>query len=502
MNNKLKWFIIVLTVSIVTGGFIVSLGSSKDYKRYQTESGLTVLSTKDKSLPYIKYEAHFTKAGADHVRKPGLAHLTAYLLDQGAGDLSSEQMQEKLNQLGTELSVSVGRDMVTLSLEGLRWHKKELFELFKKIIVSPRFEEKELEILKEQALTSRKRSLDHPSFVADTFVRKSLFDDPFESSVGGNLISLSDIHLEDIKTFYKTNYKEGNPIFSLAGHFDSSFEKEFYQFVNQNFSYQEKELEQKPEPAVNQSHFQLLTKENLVQAQVRFFYFLFPFPKEDFKSYLSLLLANKTLGGGMFTARLLDELREKRSLTYGVVSYPIFEKNYGVFYVKGATKNSSVREFIEQGLVVLEKIKKEGISEEELNIAKNQLRVGHLKHIESPESQLNRVLYFQEYLGVDEKEIENYLKTLESITLEEVNSIFDTFVLSKSSEKLQSFTESHQTNDKAYLQVLVYGDPSIESQLQDIKGLPSLEVLSFKDQFGEELDFLKTKQAEKEKKTL
>ena len=142
---------------IVIGGFIIVYSkTSKDYKRYQTESGLTVLSTKDDSLPYIKYEAYFKRAGADHVRKPGLTQLTAYLLDQGAGDLSSEQIQKELNQLGTEWKVSVGRDTVTLSLEGLSWYKKELFELFKKIIVSPRFEEKELEILREQFLTNRK----------------------------------------------------------------------------------------------------------------------------------------------------------------------------------------------------------------------------------------------------------------------------------------------------------------------------------------------------------
>ena len=500
MSNKLTRvvFIIVLTVLIVIGGFFMNGRTNKDYKRYQTESGLTVLSTKDKSLPYIKYEANFKQAGADHVPedKSGLAYLTAYLLDQGAGDLNSEQIQKELNQLGTELSVLVGRDMVTLSLEGLSWHKKKLFELFKKIIVSPRFEEKELEVLREQFLTIRKSSLDQPSYVANVFLNKSLFDGRFANPSKGNLISLSEIHLEDIKTFYKTNYKEGNPIFSLAGHFDSSFEKEFYQFVNQNFSYYEKKLEQKPEPAVNKSQFQLLTKNNLVQAEVRFFYFLFPFPKEDFKSYLSLLIANKVLGGAGFTAHLMNELREKRGLTYGVYSSPRLRKNYGVFYIEGATKNSSVREFIEQVLVVLEKIKKEGISEEELNDVKNQLRVDYLKQIESPENKIDRVLYFLEYLGLDAKDIENYLETLKSITLEEVNSIFDTFVLSKSSEKLQSFTDPTQNNDKAYLQVLVYGDPSIESQLQDIKGLPSLEVLSFKEQFGEELDFLKTKQAE------
>ena len=489
MQKNLIWLLFLFTV-ILIGVFSLDLFKNNyDYKKYMTESGITILSTKDESLPFIKYDAYFPQAGSDYSfkDKSGLAALTAYILDQGAGGLSSEQIQEELNLLGTELDVSLRRQTVQLSLSGLSWHKDKLLDLFKKILISPHFKEKELEILRKQFLTGRKRSLDKPSFVADTFMRKSLFKGMAGEPSNGDLLSLSEINLEDIKSFYKSQYKEGNPIFSLTGNFDSSFEKGFYNFVGENFS--KKDLAwQKTEPVNQKARFQLLTKPDLVQAEVHLFYFLFPFPKDDFKSFLSLSLANSILGGNSYS-RLFDELRGKRGLTYGVYSTQNIGKAYGFFDISGATKNSSVREFIEQILLNLKRIKKEGVSLEELNRFKNLLRVNYLKSIETPENNLSRALYYTEYLGLSPKTWNSYLEILDSISLEEVNGIFDKFVLSDQSDRLKAFTNPNQDNNKTYLQVSVYGDPSIQSQLEDIEGLPPLEVLSFEDYFKKELSF-------------
>lgn len=462
-----------------------------DYKVYESQNGLKVFSIKDDSLPFIKYDVYFPQAGSDYSfeGKSGLAALTAHLLDQGAGGLTSEQIQEELNQLGTELEIALGRQILQISLSGLSRHKKKLFDLFKKIIISPHFKEKELGILKQQFLSRRRSSLDRPSFIADLFVRSALFEGRAGEPSNGTLLSLAQINLEDIKSFYKSQYKKGNPIFSLTGKFDKAFEKEFQSFADQNFSYQEKTAASPADPAYKKPRLRLLTKEGLVQSEVRLAYLLFPFPKNDFKTVLSLRLANLILGRGGMSSRLVVELREKRGLTYSVYSSVNLGRNYGFFDISGATKNSSVREFIEQTLLNLKRIKKEGVSPEELNKAKNQLKMWYLKNIESPEDFLNQLIYYTEYLGLNPKELNRYLDLLESLSLEEVNAVFDKFVLSDGVDRLKSLKNSKQTNDKAYLQVLIYGDPSIQSQLEGIEGLPRLEVTSFEDYFKQELSF-------------
>ena len=491
--------IIFIVFFFVSGVFIlVFFDNTVDYNEQKTKSGLKVFSMKDTSLPFIKYHVLFPRAGADYSfeGKSGLSALTAYLLDQGAGGLSSEQIQEELNQLGTELGVSLGRQTVHLSLEGLSWHKEKLFDLFKKILVSPHLKKEELEILKQQFSARRIKLLDRANFIANHLMRKSLFQGVEGEDSYGDLISLAQINLEDIKLFYKKRYKEGNPIFMLVGNFDRAFEREFYSFAEQNFVYHEEPSTAKiKSPVVKKAQFKLLSNDELIQSEVRLAYNLFPFPKEDLRSFMTMRLANFILGGGGMVSRLFLELREERGLTYGVYSFLNLGKVYGFFDISGATKNSSVKEFLEQALLNLKKIKEEGVSLEELDRVKQSFKMKYLKNIETPEDKLSQIVYYNEYLGLDSEFLDNYLDTVDSISLEEVNGIFDKFVLFSETDSLSPISSGSEST--AFLQVLIYGNSSIQSQLEDLPSLPPLEVISFKDYFKEELEFYKNQLSKK-----
>ena len=490
--------IICIAVFVVSGAVILGyFKNTVDYNEQKTKSGLKVFSFKDTSLPFIKYDVLFPRAGADYSfeGKSGLSALTAYLLDQGAGGLSSEQIHEELNQLGTELEVSLGRQTVQLSLEGLSWHKEKLFDLFKKILVSPHFKKEELEILKQQFSARRIKLLDKADFTAGYLMRKSLFKGAEGESSYGDLISLAQINLEDIKLFYKKRYKEGNPIFMLVGNFDRAFENEFYSFAEQNFAYHEEEPSIAQIKSPVKAQFKLLSNDELIQSEVRLAYNLFPFLREDLRSFVAMKLASFILGGGGMNSRLHLELREKRGLTYGVYSSLNLGKFYGFFDISGATKNSSVKEFLEQVLLNLKKIKEEGVNLEELDNVKQIVKMQYLQSIEIPEDKLSQIIYYNEYLGLDSEFLDNYLDTVDSISLEEVNGIFDKFILFNETDSLSPISSDSEST--AFLQVLIYGNPSVQSQLEDLPGLPPLEVIPFKDYFKEELEFHKNQLSKK-----
>ena len=124
---------LVLFIFLILGGLVLYFSLSqlafKDYQEIQTDSGLKILFLKDKSLPFIQYKALFPKAGADYdgEGQSGLASLTAFLIEQGAGGLSSTELQEELNQLGTGLDIRVGRQTAALALSGLSWHGLKLW---------------------------------------------------------------------------------------------------------------------------------------------------------------------------------------------------------------------------------------------------------------------------------------------------------------------------------------------------------------------------------------
>ncbi|MDE0092670.1 MAG: pitrilysin family protein [Oligoflexia bacterium] len=464
---------IVILLSIVLFACFIGYRSCQlsDYREVQVESGLKVLFLEDDSLPFIQFGVFFPKAGSDYdfEGKNGLAQLTAYLLDQGAGGLSSETLQEELNQLGTELTIGVGRQTAHFSISGLSWHQKKLYDLFTKILTSPHFESSEMEILRRQFIDRRIKSLDQADFVADLLLRKMLFQGSVGESSNGNLMSLSKVNLEDIKIFYKKHYVGGNPIFVIVGDFDKNFKKEFSDFVNENFSYHEQSIDSVSIHDL-QSQITLVTNDNLVQAEIRLAYSLFPFPVQNPRQFLIFQLANSILGSGEMTSRLFDGLREKRGLTYGVYSSVNLGKLYGFFDISGATKTASVRELLEQTLLILEKFKQEGVSLKELNMAKETVKIRHLRRIETPEYRLYRQVYYNYYLDLDSGFLDHYLKTIDDISLEEVNLGIKEFILSKP------------------LQVVIYGHSYIQTQLEELKNFSKIRTVSFKDYFKEELD--------------
>lgn len=454
---------------MLCAGVISYIKLGAKYTEMQSKSGLKVLFLKDDSLPFIQFSLWFPKAGSDYDKKgkSGLAQLTAYMLDQGAGGLSSEDLQEKLNKLGTELSVTVSRQTARFSISGLSWHQEKLFDLFQKILAQPHLESTELKILQKQFIDQRIKNLDNPSFVANALLRNRLFKGPLSKAGEGDLISLPQINLEDIKTFYEQNYLKGNPIFMIVGNFDKNLKKSAVTFIDSHFSYQAESLKPISIPDLK-AEIILVSNDSLAQAEVRLAYSLFPFPKKDPRKFIIFQLANSILGAGSMTSHLFTELREKRGLTYGAYSDLSLGKFYGFFDISGATKTSSVKEFLKQSLLVLNNFKQKGINSEELNTAKQITKMRYLRQTETPENKLYREAFYKYYLALNSSFLDHYTQTIDDISLAEVNLNIKEFVLSKP------------------LQIIIYGHSSIQSQLEEMTDFP-LSVISFKDYFKEEL---------------
>ena len=446
---------------------------SLDYQEIQTDSGLKIFFLKDESLPFIQYRVFFPRAGSDYDEegKSGLSYLTAFLTDQGAGGLSSEALQDELNQLGTGLEIDAGRQTVSMVISGLSWHAEKLWELFGKILTEPHFQDEEMEILRKQFLDQRLKKLDDPTSVSWELWRRSVFQGSVAEPMKGTLKSLSKVTLEDVKTFYKKRFQEGQASLIVVGQYEDSLKENIISFFNKNFSYVEKKVEKVSSPELA-SHFRLVTKEDLLQANILIGYPTPSFPVDEPDKFLALKVANTVLGGHGMSSRMFVELREKRGLTYDPFSYIDFGKLYGVFLLSGSTK--TVREFLDQALVVLNNFREKGVTLEELQRVKQEIKSRYLKQIETSENHLNLFVYYAHYLGVDPDFVKNYLKILKDISLDDLNRLIKEFILSKP------------------LQVLIYGHPSLQSQLEGVRGLPSLKVVSFEDYFKKELS-LKSK---------
>ena len=457
----------------MSGTFVFNKIFSKPYKEVVTKSGLRVLFLEDKNLPYIQFSLWFLKMGADYdgKNKSGLSMVTASLLEQGAGGLSSEVIQENIDYLGAKFRADTGRQYSKLSISGLSWQAKDLWEIFLKIATEAHLDGEEFKLLKQQFIENRISQLDEPEFVASEVWRRSLFGDgnSISEPEEGTLSSLKNISLEDVKSFFQNHYLSSRPILTVVGQFTPELKREIIASFDESQFDKRKDVPAFVLPSKKNSFFKLLKKKGQVQSQIRMGFQSMVFPKDNPRLFVILNLAEIVLGGGSLSSRLMLKLREEMGLTYGVSSQITLGSAYGFFLLAANTKTATTGLFINESLKILKKFHKTGITEEELKKAKLMLKSRYLQAIAIPERLLAKMVYYHYYLGVKDSFVDDYVSIIDKISLSELNEAI----------------KKHLTPDN--MNVLVYGDPSVKEQLLDIKGLSPLEEISFEEYFSKEL---------------
>ena len=410
-----------------------------------------ILFVEDKTLPYITYSVLFFNTGSNFDPKElsGLSSVTAYLLDQGAGGLSSEEIQEKLNYYGTEIQVQTGRQTTEFSLSGLARYKDELWDLFSKIIFEAEFKSKELERLKKQLTEARWSRLENPNSVASELWLKNLFKTPYLQAKAGSIFSLKKIDLKHVTDFYKNRYQQAKFVLSVTGQFDPELKKKIKKNIRQFEMNAKKQDDILVKHSKNSASYTLIKNENLVQSQIIMGYPLKTLPDKDYKTILALDVLNNILGGSRLDSKLMMELREKQALTYHVGSQFVFNKDYGYFYISGSTRTEETQTFIKEARRIVSQTRDAKISEKDVVTAKTLIRSEFMKSQETKENKLNQLVYYHFFLDLNMDFLNNYLINIDNLSLQKIEDVKKNFL--------------HPDD----FRILVYGHPKVEAQLQD-----------------------------------
>lgn len=452
-----------------------------NYEKTSLPSGWEVLFFEDKSLPYIRYSLFLPYGGSgfNPASKSGLAKFTLSLLDQGAGDWSSEEIQEKLNFYGTELDIRTGRENAKAVLSGLSFHAESLWEIFHAIILKPQFLPKEIENLKKRFTQERLRTLDDRGYTAyEAWLRTLFKDENLSRPVSGTIPSIKNLKEEDVHSFYDFYMMGQKKVLTVTGHFDDSLKNKILSSLQsvdiKQKVHDETKKRQNPlslnlkHPASSAPAFYFLTKTDLTQSEVLIGFSMKPFPeKSHFREYIAFALGNASFGGGSLSSRLMRELREEKGLTYGIYSSRTAEREYGFFMIDGNTRTETTALFLENTLSLLKELKEKGITEKELERSKIKRKSDFLSQIETMESRSANYIHYRYGLNADRSFLDNYIKSIDEIKLEEVNEALKNLI------------------DWEKLHILVYGHPKIKEALNKVK--PITKTFSFEEYFSEEL---------------
>ncbi|ULA62150.1 MAG: Insulinase family protein [Nitrospira sp.] len=389
--------------------------------KFTAPNGMTVLVLEQHFLPIVEIHA-LVKAGSayDPPEKAGVANLVASLLDEGTASRSSKQLAEQIDFVGGSLEAKAGEDFTTASARVLKKDVDLGFTLLADILMHPAFPKHEFERVRSQIQGEIASDHDDPSHVAMKAFNQLVFHNhPYRWPVQGTEETVGKISLADVQSFYAKEYLPNQVILTIVG--DLSVEQATA-LVQAHFGSWKKGTPQsrtaKKPAAVDKKAVQLIEKD-LTQSTIVLGHGGISRNNPD---YYAVTVMNHILGAGGFSSRLMDSIRDKQGLAYGIMSHYDARMLPGSFWVNLQTRTEATNQAIAGVLAEIKGIRDNPVSDQELSEAKSFLMGSFPLRLDST-AKLAQVLAQVEYYGLGFEYFSQYPKWIERVTKEDVQRV-------------------------------------------------------------------------------
>jgi zinc protease len=410
-------FLLLFTVHCLLPADAFALSAKKTV----LQNGLVVLHSEEHSLPILMLTL-LIKAGPlnEPREKAGLANLTAELLTEGTKHRKSTEISEEIEFIGASLDISTSSDYIAISLSILKKDIEKGFDLFSDVLLNPVFPQQEIDRKKVLLKGSLKRNEEDPSFVAERAFRKEVFGDhPYGRLVEGSDETIDNIKREDIIKFFSDYFLPNNSILSVVGDLT---QEELNVLVKKYLdSWIKADLPPTASKVLIEKKSKKVIKVDKDLTQANIILGHLGICRDD-PDYYAVSVMNYILGGGGFSSRLMQSIRDEMGLAYDVNSSFSMNKEKGIFQIEVQTKNESAGLVISEILKQMEKIRKETVSDEELSDAKSYLTGSFTRMLDTNRKIANFLALVEFYsLGLDY--IGRYPGYINSVTKEDIRRV-------------------------------------------------------------------------------
>ncbi len=382
--------------------------------------GITAWLVEDHRLPLISMRFGFEAGSAhDPAGKEGTANLVARTLDEGAGDLTSQQFQQRLEDLAVKLEFSVNHDHFTGTFQTLSDNRAEAFDLLRMALTQPRFDADAVERMRASTISRIKFEEKDPERMAARALFQTVFaGHPYANPVNGTLESVAAITPDDLRAFAKAAFARGNLKVAVVGDITAAELKAVLDSVFGDLP-ETSAVQPIAAPDFKGAGVTRIIPMPNPQSVVQFG---LNAPKRKDEDFVPAFVLNYILGGGGFASKLMEEVREKRGLAYSVYTYLYTLDKQGMLLGGVATENKSVGKSLEVIKSVMQRLAAEGPTEAELEGAKKYLTGSYALRFDSSSKIASQLLGIQlEGFGPDYIEKRNGL--IEAVTAEDVRRV-------------------------------------------------------------------------------
>ncbi|MFB6285901.1 MAG: insulinase family protein [Candidatus Bipolaricaulia bacterium] len=420
--------IAIATIALVVGASSLGMAQSSDVDqidlppthRATLDNGLKVLVLEQHNLPIVQFNLRVGAGGSarDPDGKSGLASFTAQMLTEGTENRSGDEIAQQIDFVGGQLGASASSDHATVNARVLRDDFEVGLNLLADVAIDATFPESNMSTVRRQLVGNVKSAQDDPGSLVDRRFRNMLFGGDHPLGRASTESSINAISRSDLVKFHKTHYRPNVSTLVIAGDVTPSaiMPKVREAFGSwQRASVPELDLESPSTPKSNDALF--VHKPGQTQVQIRLGEPGLAVSSDD---YLAMQIANYVLGGGAFSSRLLQVVRSEAGQTYAISSQYASYEFPGYFQVSTFTRNNQLKDTLQLVMDELSKFRSEGLTEDELDAAKDHIAGSYVLGLETLSGLANEVQNAIAYdRGLDW--IRNYKRTIRSFTLEEIN---------------------------------------------------------------------------------
>jgi zinc protease len=340
-------------------------------QKIATPSGLTAWLVEDYAVPLVAMEFSF-KGGTsqDTAEKAGAAAMLAALLDEGAGDLDSQAFHRALEEKAIELSFGAGRDFFSGQLRTLAKYIDRAFELTRLAVTAARLDDTAIERVRAQLAAGIRSEANDPDAMAGNAWRAHAFPQhPYGLSWKGTLDTIARVTRDDLVALKGRALARDALKIAIVGAIDAKRAAALLDVAFGDLPARG-HLTPVADIAVHELGGRHIVDLDVPQATIRFGS---PGIARKDDDHMAAVVVNHILGGGVFSARLFKEVREKRGLAYSVYSHLSTYEHAAVFSGGTSTKNERAAESLKVIQEQIADLAAKGPTPKELDKARNFL---------------------------------------------------------------------------------------------------------------------------------
>lgn len=435
-------------------------------------NGLRVVVARSTTLPIVSADLMFGGgASADPAGRPGVASMMTTLIDNGAAGMTAPEIAARVESLGARIGAGANLDSSSIYVTSPSATFAEAGALLRGIVRDPAFAAEELERERRRALDQLRVSMRNPGFVNQRVAFRAVYGDaPYGAPVGGTPASLEALTRDDLVAYHRNWWRPDNATLIITGGMEPAAAFALAEQLFGDWQRPSAPMPQMPaDRAGTAAAPRVIVIDNPDADQASVSIVTRGIARTD-EAYYPLVLANSALGGSS-TARLFQEVRVRRALSYGANSGLFTLRDKGLLMASAQTRNNAAPEVAQVMLAEIARLAAEPLTADVLDKRRTLISGSFGRQVETTQG-LGNFLAGLAAQGLPMSEFGRYLSSIEAVTPEQVAAAVaaeidpsraSIVIVGRASEFLEALRAQHPNVEVIPLSELDLGSGALRS---------------------------------------